>query len=157
ESEIRYMPSLSRDKIMQWLHKLRTYRVNENTMLTERLRELGPLLTNRSLIVVLSDLHQPSAITPLKRLAQQHDVVALQLMDPAETQIRGAGFIRAKEAETANLMTTTGRNLGIDQDALQQELKRGRVDHLLLKTDEPIAYRLRHFFKSRGLLGRGAR
>ena len=157
ETELRYNPSLSRDKIMQWLHKLRTYDVNERTMLHERLRELGPMLRNRSLIIVLSDLHQPEAIGPLKRLGQQHDVVSLQLMDPAEQELRGAGFVRAREAETGRAITTRGRNVGIAQSELKQELKRAQVDHLLIPTDEPIAYRLRHFFKSRGLLGRGAR
>lgn len=157
ETDLRYTPSLSRDKILQWLHKLRTYRVNEATMLTQRLRELGPLLTTRSLVIVLSDLHQPEAIGPLKRLGQQHDVVALQLKDPAEDRIRGAGFIRGREAETGETITTRGRNLGIDQATLKQELKRGRVDHLVIPTNEPFAYRMRHFFKSRGLLGRGAR
>lgn len=157
ETELRYKPSLSRDRILQWLHKLRTFNVHETTLLHQRLRELGPLLTSRSLVIVLSDLHQPDAIAPLKRLGQQHDVVALQLMDPAERRIRGAGYIRGREAETGRTITTRGRNVGIDQAELKQELKRGRVDHLVLPTDEPIAYRLRHFFKSRGLLGRGAR
>lgn len=157
ESDLRYSPSLSRDKIMQWLHKLRRYQVDEKTMLHQRLREIGPTLTNRSLIIALSDLHQPEAIGPLKRMGQQHDVVALQLVDPAETNLRGAGFVRAREAETGRSITTRGSNLGIDQIALKQELKRARVDHLRIQTDQPVAYQLRHFFKSRGLLGKGAR
>lgn len=157
ETELRYTPSLSRDKIMQWLHKLRTYNHGEQTELADRIRELGPLLTNRSLVIVLSDLHQPEAIGPLKRLGQKHDVVALQLQDPAEVSLRGAGFVRAREAETARTVTTRGKNMGIDQTELKQELKRGRVDHLVVPTHEPFAYKLRHFFKSRGLLGRGAR
>lgn len=157
ETDLRYTPSLSRDKIMQWLHKLRHYDGDEKTMLDERLRELGPMLRNRSLIIALSDLHQPEAIAPLKRLGQKHDVVALQLLDPAEQGMRGVGFVRAREAETGRAITTRGRDLGINQAHLQQELKRARVDHLLIPTNEPIAYRLRHFFKSRGLLGRGTR
>ncbi|MCP4080517.1 MAG: DUF58 domain-containing protein [Planctomycetaceae bacterium] len=157
ETDLRYTPSLSRDKIMQWMHKLRHYNVQEQTMLTDRIRELGPLLTNHSLIIVLSDLHQPDALGPLKRLAQQHDVVALQLQDPAEASLKGAGFVRAREAESGQPLTTRGKNVGIDQTMLAQDLKRGRVDHLLIRTDQPFAYQLRHFFKSRGLLGRGAR
>ena len=157
ETEIRYTPSLSRDKIMQWLHKLRHYNIEEQTLLSDRIRELGPLLTTRSLIITLSDLHQPDAIGPLKRLAQEHDVVALQLQDPAESALRGGGFVRAKEAETGRPITTRGKNMGIDDEFLKQELKRGQVDHLLICTDKPFAYQLRHFFKSRGLLGRGAR
>jgi len=157
ETELRYSPSLSRDKILQWLHKLRTYRIDEQTCLQERLRQLGPLLINKSLIVVISDLHQPDAIAPLKRLGQQHDVVAIQMVDPAEESMRGSGFVRGREAETGRTVTTRGRTMGIDQESLNQELKRGRVDHMQVHTDRPFAYQLRHFFKSRGLLGRGAR
>lgn len=157
ERDLRYPPSLSRDKIMQWLYKLRSYQVNEQTMLQERLREIGPSLTDRSLIIAISDLHQPEAITPLKRLGQQHDVVALQLYDPIEESFGGAGFVRGREAETGRPITTRGKHLHVDQEFIEQELKRGRVDHLMVPTDKPFAHRLRHFFKSRGLLGRGAR
>lgn len=157
ERDLRYPPSLSRDKIMQWLYKLRSYQVDEQTMLQERLREIGPSLTDKSLIIAISDLHQPDAIVPLKRLGQQHDVVALQVVDPAEQEFGGAGFVRAREAETGRSITTRGKNLHIDQEFIEQELKRGRVDHLKIPTNEPFAHRLRHFFKSRGLLGRGAK
>lgn len=157
ERDLRYPPSLSRDKIMQWLYKLRSYQVNEQTMLHERLREIGPSLKDRSLIITISDLHQPEAIGPLKRLGQQHDVVALQLIDPVEQSFGGAGFVRGREAETGRTITTRGRDLCIDQQELEQELKRGRVDHMRIPTNEPFAHRLRYFFKSRGLLGRGAR
>ena len=157
ETELRYQPSLSRDKILQWLHKLRRYRVDEKTCLQDRIRQLAPLLISKSLVIVISDLHQPDAIGPLKRLGQQHDVVAIQMQDPAEASMSGAGFVRAREAETGRTITTRGRQTGIDQAALSQELKRGRVDHLVVRTDEPFAYQLRHFFKSRGLLGKGAR
>ena len=157
ETDLRYQPSLSRDKIMQWLHRLRTYYFNKQTMLNERLEELGPMLSTRSLIIVLSDLHQPAAIGPLKTLGQKHDVVTFQLSDPAEEQLHNVGFMRARESETGRSITTRGRNLGIDQVQLKQELNRAQVDHLLIPTDQSIEYRLRHFFKSRGLLGRSLR
>ncbi len=157
ERDLKIKPSLSRDKIMQWLYKLRYYTLSEETRLQHRLTELSPQLRSRALLIVLSDLHEPGAIATLKNLAQRHDVAALQLQDPAEIGIRRAGFLRAREAETGRVWATRGRKLGIDQAWLQQELKRGRVDHLLLRTDEPVANRLRHFFKLRGLLGRGAR
>ena len=139
DTDLRYTPSLSRDRIMQWLHKLRTYNLGERTQLADRIRELGPLLTNRSLIVTLSDLHQPEAIGPLKRLGQKHDVVALQLLDPAEECLRGAGFVRGREAETGRHLTTRGKNMGIDQEELKQELKRGRVDHMVIATDRTFS------------------
>ena len=157
ERDLSVSPSLSRDKVMQWLFKLRRYSLRERTQLAARLRELSSQLSNHSLVIVLSDLHEPEAVPLLKNLAQRHDVVALQLRDPAEEGLRRVGFLRAREAETGRLWATRGRRLGLDHESLAQELKRGRVDHLLLATDLPVAGRLRHFFKARGLLGRGAR
>lgn len=157
DRELRYTPSLSRDKVMQWLYKLRYYDHAEKTRLSERLAELGPQLLHRSLVIVLSDFHQPASIGPLKRMGQRHDVVAIHLVDPAERGFRGAGFVRGREAETGGAITTRGRRMGGDESGLKQQLRRGRVDHLPIITDQPYAWRLRHFFKSRGLLGKGAR
>jgi uncharacterized protein (DUF58 family) len=157
ERELRYAPSLSRDRVLQWLVKLRRYRTTEQTRLSQRIREVAPILLNRALIIVLSDLNEPQAIGPLKRLAQQHDVVTIQLRDPAEKRIASAGFLDAGEAETGRSFTTRGRKLGMDHEWIRQQLRRGRVDNFVVDTDQPFAQRLRHFFRARGLLGRGAR
>ena len=156
ERELRYRPDLSRGTVMRWLHDLRHFRVDEKTELAWRIRELGSMLYSHSLIIALTDLQQPDAIAPLKRLAQQHDVVAIQLRDPVEDELKGTGFIQGREAETGSRFVTR-RSLGMDQEQLTQELKRARVDHLVISTTESPAYRLRHFFQSRGLLGKGAR
>lgn len=157
ERELRYAPSLSRDKILQWLHRLRTYHTHESTTLAERINELQPTLVERALLVVLSDLHQPEAIGPLKKVAQQHDCVAIQMQDPAEQRMRGVGFVRAREAETGRTFFTRGKRLGMDQRLLDEQLKRARVGHLRLRCDMPVDFQLRHFFKTRGLLGQGAK
>ncbi len=157
QRELRYPPSLSRDRILQWLHRLRRYRVDEETRLAKRIAEVGVMLVERAMVIVLSDLHEPAAIAPLKQLAQQHDCVAIQLTDPAERGLRGTGFFRGREAESGRAFVSRGARLGIEQQMLDQELRRGRVDHLQIHTDQPFIHRLRHFFKSRALLGRGAR
>jgi hypothetical protein len=45
----------------------------------------------------------------------------------------------------------------LDQARIEQELRRGGVDHMLVRTDQPFVHRLRQFFRARGLSGRGAR
>lgn len=157
QRELRYSPSLSRDRILEWLHQLRHYRVDEETRLTRRLSELGAILYEKSMLIVLSDLHEPAAIPVLKQLAQQHDCVAVQLTDPGEQSLSGVGWFRGQEAETGREFVSRGRHLGLDQAALTADLRRGQVDHLQIRTDQPFVQRLRHFFKSRGLLGRGVR
>lgn len=154
---LRISPSLSKQQIMEWLYFLRRYRFDEPTQLTKKIRELVPRLPERTLIVVLSDLHDPGAISTIKRTAQQHDCVVLQLRDPAESGIPAAGFLRAQEAETGREFTTRGNGNWLDQDFANSEFRRGGVDHLVINTNEPFAMRVREFFKSRGLVGRGAR
>jgi uncharacterized protein (DUF58 family) len=154
--ELRIDPSLSAGRILEWLHKLRRFRYDEPTTLGRRIAELAPTLTSRALVVVLSDLHDPAALPSLKLLAQRHDCVALQLQDPAEAGLPGAGFLRAGEAETGRVFVTRGRGW-VDPAETARQLKRAGVDHLLVRTDRPFAADLRHFFKSRNLLGRGAR
>ncbi len=150
-------PSLSKDQILEWLHALRTFRYDEPTSLGSRLLELTPSLPNRVLVIVLSDLHDPAALAALKRVAQQHDCVVLQLRDPAEERLHGVGFVQAREAETGRPFVIRGRLRGLDPAWVEDQLKRAGVDYLLIPTDEPYVSRVRQFFKLRNLIGRGAR
>jgi uncharacterized protein (DUF58 family) len=154
---VHVRPSLSKDQVLQWLHTLRTFRYDEPTSLGSRLIELTPSLPHRVLVIVLSDLHDPTAPTALKRVAQEHDCVVLQLRDPAEDRLRGVGFVRAREAETGRSFVIRSRLRGLDPAAVESQLKRARVDYLLIPTDQPYVSRVRQFFKLRDLIGRGAR
>jgi uncharacterized protein (DUF58 family) len=155
--DVRVRPSLSRDRILQWLHRLRYYRYDEPTTLTRRLKELAPSLGSRTMLVVVSDLHDPGALDALKLVGQKHDVVVLQMRDPAEVGLRGSGFFHGHEAETGKGFVTHGRRTWLDQAAIEEALKMGGIDHLLLDTSGKFVHLVRHFFKTRGLLGRGAR
>lgn len=154
---VRVDPSLSRHQVLRWLHELRRYRYDETTHLARRIAELVPTLRNRALVIVLSDLHDPSAIGALKLMAQRHDCVVLQLRDQAERSLRGGGILRGQEAETGFAFVSPARRQWLEQSTIEQHLKRGGVDHLVIDTDRPFVAALRGFFKSRDLLGRGAR
>ncbi len=155
--KLRIQPSMSRPRVLQWLLELRRYRYDEGTHLGARIGELAPSLPQRSLIVVLSDLHDEDALPALKRLAQLHDCVVLQLEDPAERGLRGSGLFRAREAETGHEFVTHGRKRWVDPDRCERELERRGIDHLRIRTDRPFAHSLRHLFRNRGWIGRGAR
>jgi uncharacterized protein (DUF58 family) len=157
ERALRIQPSLSRPRVLQWLLQLRAYRYDEGTSLGARLVELGPSLAQHSLVVVLSDLHDPAALGALKRLVQVHDCVVLQFQDPAETGLRGSGFLRAREAETGREFVTHGRRRWLEPEEAARELKRCGIDHLVIRTDRPFAHSLRNLFKARGWLGKGSR
>ncbi|HEY1191080.1 MAG TPA: DUF58 domain-containing protein [Gemmata sp.] len=155
--DFRLEPSLSRASVLQWLHEFRRFRYDEPTKLGRRVAELAPTLTNRCLIVVLSDLHDPGAVPALKLLAQRHDVAVIQLQDPAELGVAGTGFLRAGEAETGRVFVTRGAQQWVSAEAPARQLKRAGVDHLLVRTDRPFVADLRNFLKGRNVLGRGRR
>jgi uncharacterized protein (DUF58 family) len=157
QRELRIEPSLSRDRVLEWVHRLQSFRFNETTTLSRRIAELGTRLGSRALVIALTDMHEPSATDALRLLAQSHDCVVLQLRDQAEVGMPGTGLLLAREAETGYGFVTAGRRMWIDQERISQSLKRSRIDHLILDTHEPYAHRLRHFFRSRDVLGRGAR
>ncbi len=155
--DFRVEPSMSRPRILQWLHAFRQFRYDEPTTLGRRVAQLAPTLANRCLVIALSDLHDPEAVPALKLLAQRHDVVVIQLQDPAETGIPGAGFLRAGEAETGRVFVTRAGRAWADPEATARELKRAGVDHLLIPTDRPFVADLRNFLRSRNVLRRGRR
>ena len=155
--DLRIKENLSAALVWQWLHKLRRFRYDETTAVGRRLAELAPSLTSRSLLVLLSDMHDPQALPALKLLSQRHDCVVLQFQDPAERGLPGGGFLRAREAETGRAFVTRARRSWLDPVTLAEELKRAGIDHLLISTDQPFVHKVRHFFQARGLLGRGAR
>jgi uncharacterized protein (DUF58 family) len=154
---LRIEPSLSKTQVMEWLLRIRTFRYDEETRLADRIAELAPGLKQRVLLIVLSDLHDPAGLQALKRAAQLHDCAVLQFQDPAEVHLAGAGFLRAREAETGEEFWTRGARRQLDQAAIERALRRGGIDHLVIRTDRKYVHALRSFFQARGLLGRGPR
>jgi len=154
---LRFEPSLSQGRVLEWLHQLRTYRFDEETRLAVRIAELRPRLPQRSLLIVLSDLHDAGALAALKRLSQVHDVVVLELRDPAEYGILGAGWLRGREAESGRAVLGRSKHPHVSAEGAARAMRRAGIDHLLIHTDRPFAHDLRRLFKARGVLGRGTR
>jgi uncharacterized protein (DUF58 family) len=156
EKNILVKPSLSRDTVLQWMHDLRHHRMDEQTRLGTKLKALEASLKSKSLIIILSDFHDPTAIATLKLLGANHDCIALQYIDPSENSTTGAGFFHGSEAETgASFLAHSGRQHS-DPNALAAALKKASIDHLMIQTDQPVIQRLRYFLQSRGVLtGKG--
>jgi uncharacterized protein (DUF58 family) len=154
---VRIEPSLSKAQVLEWILRLRRFRYDETTLLARRLSELAPRLANRALLIVLSDLHDPGSLEALKQLSQRHECAVIELADPAEDGLRGAGLMRAREAETGRAFWTHGRRRHADPERTARELRRAGIDHLRLVTDRPYVDPVRHFLRERGLLSRTVR
>jgi len=157
ERDLDTHPTLSRSRVFLSLHQLRRYRFDEQTTVGRRLSQLAGVLEARALVMILSDLHDPEAVPALKLLAQAHDCVALQLLDPAERGRIGGGVFRAQEAETGRAFVAAGRSRWLDEESLSDELKQGGIDHLVLPTNEAFLPRLRGYLRRRKNMGKGTR
>ena len=155
ERETRVEPSLARNDLWRVIEPLRTGEFGEPTRLGERLRALVARIERSSVIVVVSDMHDPAALPALRRAAQAHDCIALHLQDPAEQGGLRAGFVRAREAETGVHRLIHSSTRWTAADTLRSELIRCGVDYLRLRTDRPFVPPLRHFLSNRGGLARG--
>lgn len=150
DRRMRISPTLSGNDVMQWAHQLRRHGYREQTLLGQRVRELMPTLKRRSSLIVLSDLHDGDAVPALRLVAQQHDCMVLHFRDPAESNLRGAGIFRAREAESGRSFHATGRRKWFDRESVRRSLTRQHIDYLLLQTDGPMVAPLRAFLKARG-------
>jgi uncharacterized protein (DUF58 family) len=146
--DLHQVPALSRGTILQWLHQLRHFHYGEPTQLGRCIRELIPRVTQRCLFIVLSDLHDPDAISAVKLLAQDHDCAVLHFEDPAEQGKLRGGIIRATEAETGRVITAAGGATFFTKNDVHS-LARAGIDYIHLPTDKPMIPVLRHFFKNR--------
>lgn len=158
--EIQFEPSLSRVRLFQWLHELHKIQFDETTQLSAKLALITSLKMARSLMIVISDLHDPQAIPSLKRLAVKHDCIVVQVQDPIERGKLKSGLLRVREAESDQSYAIAGNALWFDpmlQVRNRQELKRSAIDHLELCTAQPFVAPLRRFLADRGGLMRNTR
>ncbi|MCA9136967.1 MAG: DUF58 domain-containing protein [Planctomycetales bacterium] len=151
------VPSLSPDDLWRDLEPLRVHDFEESTEVGERLTALSARLTRRSLLVVFSDLHDPDALTVLRQLGHQHDVVVLHLQDPAEVGGLRGGYFRGSEAESGRTFLADGRQRWRDDCTTARDLAGSDVSYLKLVTNRPMLSPLRQFLLTRAMRMRGQR
>lgn len=155
ERETRFVPSLLRSDLWRALEPLRMGVLTESTKLSTRLRDASLRLDRSSLLVVLSDLHDPQALDALRHAGQRHETLAIHLVDPAERGALRAGFVRATEAESGTTFLAHGRTRWISEGSTNQALLQTGVASLTLHTDRPFIPSLRQFLAFRPSTGGG--
>lgn len=142
-------PSLSADDLWRDLEPLRAHDIDEGTELSDRLTAMSTQLTRRSMLFILSDLHDPDAISVLRQLGHQHDVVVLHLQDPAEVGPLRAGYFRGAEAESGRSFLGGGKTKRKAPSTLARDFAGADVSYLKLTTNQSILSPLRQFLLTR--------
>ncbi|MFM9996999.1 MAG: DUF58 domain-containing protein [Phycisphaerales bacterium] len=157
DRETRLFPSLRRSDLWRALEPLRAGSACEGTRLAERLRMLDVRADRSSVVVAITDLHDPGAVPSLRHMAQKHDCVVIHLMDPMEAGATRSGFYLGQEAETGRTFMAHGRARWDRAAEHEAELIRGGVACVRLRTDEPFVGPLRHFLSARAAALGGGR
>ena len=144
--------SLSRGALQQAMEALRHPDAGEKTHIADALDWVRATTLQRSVVFVLSDLHDPEVIDACRRLSQGHDVAVIEFQDPVESGLTHGGYYRGSEAETGQTFLGSSKTgWGIDSNKGRRgELAEGGIDHLLLKCDQDFISPVRRFLSDRG-------
>ncbi len=155
ERTTRIVPSLLRNDLWRAIEPLRRNSMSESTRLANRLDDLNLRAERASMVLVISDLHDPEALDALSHTGQRHDCAMIHTIDPAETGPLRAGFFRGQEAETGTQFLGTSTTGVANTHTIRSDLARRGVDYLMLRTDTPFIAPLKHFLGNRGGFTRG--
>jgi uncharacterized protein (DUF58 family) len=121
-------------------------------------------LRRRSLVFVVSDFLAPAApgvdwSEPLARLARRHDVIAVRVHDPLESELPRGAWIELEELERGAASDVDARSAAVRAQwaeaararraELSATLARARVDLIEVATDGDIAQPVLAFFRRR--------
>lgn len=144
-------PRGSRKHFLRILHDINEHTDDDGTGVTDLERSLvrvNGVAKRRGLVVVISDfLVEPGWEWAIRVLGQRHDVLAIQVTDPREFELPNVGLVvlrdpatgRQREVATnkAKVRDSFAAAAAERQARIADELRQGRIDHLVLSTDRP--------------------
>ena len=132
----------------------------KGTDVAAALRYLDKVLKRRALTFIISDFFTKDFKKPLTISNKRHDIVAVTITDPRESELPRAGLIELVDAESGRpfLIDTLSARVRKRYAATSRSLGEGRselfssshVDHIDIRTDKPYIEELIKFFRTRG-------
>ena len=153
-------PAKGRSHVLRLIRELLTFQPEgRGTDFNEPLKLLGSVLKRKATVFLVSDFWATGYSTLLSILARKHDLVAVRVRDPRETQLPAVGLVPWVDAETGQEMlldtsspaTTrfvTSRARVLD-DELEKLLASQGVDLVEVDCTDSYVEPLRKFFLER--------
>lgn len=132
---------------------------SQGTDIAEALRYFSNVIRKRATVFLISDFIGSNFEDAMKSVKNRHDLIAMQIFDPRETEIPRMGLIKIKDAETGKerWIDTSMKKVRLfyrkkwlqRRGELEQFLKRNGIDFVALQTDRDYVVPIMNFFKSR--------
>ena len=113
----------------------------------------------KCVVFLISDFLDDSYLRSLKIANKKHDLITIQLLDPAELELPDMGLLKVEDPETGETfwidtssqksMKQLRKGIGIEQSNFRKEIKKSGIDLISISTDEDFVDPLMSFFKSR--------
>jgi uncharacterized protein (DUF58 family) len=133
---------------------------NPTTHIAEALRYLTNIIRKRCVAFLLTDFLDNRYEDALKITGRKHDLVAIQVYDPFETELPDIGLVRYVDAETGaaewiNTGSQRGRTAfqriqGEHTRQIEQACRRASIDLVRISTREDYIRPLLSLFRQRG-------
>ena len=159
----RYVrPARGRDRNLRLLYDLVSFEPEgRRTDLNMALTTAARMLSVRSLVFVISDfVNATDLVRPMLALASRHDVIAIDISDPAERELPESGWVEFEDPEVGQRAVVDLSNPSVRKDLsdqarardreVEQLLGRCHVDLVRLQTNRPYQSGLAAFFAARG-------
>ena len=148
------------------LHTLRLIREmlyfepkGRGTNLAGALEYMNRVISRRAVVFMISDFMAPDFTKALTVTSKRHDLVAMPVTDPGESQLPDVGIVTLEDAETGAQIDVNTSNRAVRRAlfdlneermrALERLLRSRRVDIVQLSTAEDYLLPLRAFFDQR--------
>lgn len=153
-------PEKGRKHVLHVIRNLLFHRPKgRGTSIAKGLDYLLRVTKRRAIVFLLSDFISEDFDRPLGMAAKKHDVIAVKISDPRETQIEGAGLVRLWDQERGveELIDLSSRRarqrfgevVAAQASALDELFRRHGVDSIEIDTSQDFAKPLTTFFRAR--------
>lgn len=154
-------PKKGRSHVLRIIRELIEFRPEKTgTDIGAALRYLTNVIKKRSIVFLVSDfLADPVYMDALKIANKKHDIVALRMIDKAETELPSVGLIKLKDNETGKISYVDTSNKTFRkkfianqlrfEDSLRDLFNRSGVDAAKIFTHEGYIKPLMNLFKNR--------
>jgi uncharacterized protein (DUF58 family) len=120
---------------------------------------LNHVISRKSVVFLISDFLAVDFDKTLTVAAKRHDLVAMPVVDPGESQLPDVGIVTFEDPETGEQIDINTSSRAVRQELarlneerlrdLEKLLRSRRIDSVRLSTDEDYLVALRNFFEAR--------
>jgi len=125
--ELFIPPGKGRKHVLRLIREVLYFKpTHVKTNLEIALEYVGGILNRRSMVVVLSDFLDTGYDRAFKVLRKRHDVLAVSVVDPRETELPSVGLVEFEDPETGETLLVDTGDAAFREAFMREAKKQGR-------------------------------